>query len=657
MAKTATKTRRQDANGTEETQETQHSPPGTASFAAKHGLPSVSNRLPFVKWVEYWQSIPQDKRINITVYGYRLFPAIRLPPGAHAVMILPGETPITAESPEESILAAKGLGDYMFVMKYTAESGHAKEVCRTWLQGYKDNLPGFRDFQNHPPLIEGDLNTVVVLDDERNIKSGYVSYLQGIGAIKGVVQKENEEDMAESAVNTAAVGILGRLAEKAFDKPDAPALVQAQPQSHANEHEWDAINRTIETVNEVHKQTAVNVPELIKTVAELTRQEPAKPQDLTPLYNQITTLTERLFEAKGAEADELRTQLRELRLDMRSYMQNNAAQSRAVADMPLPAPVLDPMAEMGRKFMEKKLEKLLTDDDEEDDRPRRRRYQEDAPQPQPVKEEKSLMTMLVENLPFIMTAGSALLNGIATAAHNVQVARTGVGDTIAPTPIAMPNQPQMSGTHPNPMLGQQTQMQSAQPQQPQGEPQMMEALKFLDAIAPGITGAMERGETGYEYAELFVKTTGRLGAFGYATLHNSHSLPLLNTQGLPFPGGSVAALVGVLHYHQGIWSKIGNDSRLADFLTQFVTYDEFLKENEVTDIRHLLREYAVDSVQEFLALPEEADEPESIEMPGDGADRARGQVILDVPPSPTVSAVPRVKAGRPQPQPAPAKVS
>lgn len=660
MAKTATKTRRQDANGTEETQysppDTQETslkgngrPPATASFAAKHGLPPIHGyRQDFASFLSYWRSIPVDKRPNVTVYGYRLFPVINLPPGEHAVMTIPGEHPLGGEdgSAEEEVLAQKGLGDYWFVMKYATESA-SKAVCTTWLMGHKDNLPGWRDFQNHPPLIEGDIGSVVKLEDEKNIKSGYISYLQGIGAIKGAGQKENEDDMANEAAGTAAIGVLGKIAERAFDRQDAqqqPAAPAPAPHA-ANEHEWDAINRTIETVNEVHKQTAVNVPELIKTVAELTRQEPVPPQDLTPLYAQITALTERLFEAKGAEADELRNQLRELRLDMRSYMQSNAAQARAVSDAPLAAPVLDPMVEMGRKFMEKKLEKLLTDDDDEDDRPRRRRYAEDAPQPQPVKEEKSLMSMLVENLPFLMTAGSALLNGIATAAHNVQVARTGVGETIAPAPISMPGQPQQVQQGGNPLLPQQTQSQ------PQGDPSMFEtpqqkAMKFLATIEAGLVGSLERNETGYEYAELFIKTTGRLGDFGYTTLHNAHTMAMLNTQGLPFPGGSVAAIAQVLHMHGGIWSKIGNDTRLALFLEQFVMYDEFLKDNDVANLNQLLRDFEVDTVADFLLLPDEPEEAEPIIATGEGADRARGQVILDVPPAVPPSSVPVPKRAR-----------
>lgn len=663
MAKTATKTRRQDANGTEETQysppETQETalkgngrPPATASFAAKHGLPPIHGyRQDFASFLSYWRSIPVDKRPNVTVYGYRLFPVINLPPGEHAVMTIPGEHPLGGEggSAEEEVLAQKGLGDYWFVMKYATESA-SKAVCTTWLMGHKDNLPGWRDFQNHPPLIEGDIGSVVKLADEKNIKSGYISYLQGIGAIKSASQKENEDDMADQTAGAVAMNTVGKFAEKALDRLMEPQQV-AQPSENKGESLLvHAVEHAIESTGRIYEKSAQDMPELLRTFAEVMKPPPPPPlPDNSALVSRIDALTDKLIDMKTAETDGVREQMREMRLDMRAMLQQARQQQvDTVTAGVQPAPVLDSMAELGRKVVEKRLEKMFSDDDDEDDRPRRRRYAEDAPQPQPVKEEKSLMSMLVENLPFLMTAGSALLNGIATAAHNVQVARTGVGETIAPAPISMPGQPQQVQQGGNPLLPQQTQSQ------PQGDPSMFEtpqqkAMKFLATIEAGLVGSLERNETGYEYAELFIKTTGRLGDFGYTTLHNAHTMAMLNTQGLPFPGGSVAAIAQVLHMHGGIWSKIGNDTRLALFLEQFVMYDEFLKDNDVANLNQLLRDFEVDTVADFLLLPDEPEEAEPIIATGEGADRARGQVILDVPPAVPPSSAPAPKRTRPAP--------
>lgn len=596
---------------------------GAAAVAARNGLPPINaNRQKFADFTAYWRAIPGDKRQHVTVYVYRLFPVIILPDDEHAIALLPGENPYGGESDsaEEAILHQHGLGDYFFILKYDAD-GSTKEVIRTTLRGYSENLPGYRDFKNHPPLIEGELSKVVNLTDARNISSGYITYLQGKNAIPGESQKERDDDMADQTAGAVAMNTVGKFAERALDKlmeAPAPTAPPPPPENKGETFLLETVRGAIETINDVHKQHAQDTPALIRTVAELVQKGTPQPQDTSNLTNRIDVLVDKILDMKDATAADVRDQMREMRSDMRAIV-TQFAQARTAEAGAQPQAVLDPMAEMGRRWVEKRMERLFGDD-EEDDAPRRHRYEpEPLPAPPPA---TSWWQTAVENAPFIMSALGALVNGVATAAHNIQVARTGEGQSIAPgatpTPPGMhagPPMPHMPGRGagtggPPPGMLMNPAAFPQQPQPPQQEDPMdikrQMALQFLNTIEAGLVGSMERGETGFEYAELFIKTTGRLGTFGYTTLRNSYKEPSLNKQNLPFPGGSVMALAEVLSMHAGIWGKIGTSPQLELFLTQFVAYDEMLADFGARSIIDVCVLNECSSLQEVLELPDES---------------------------------------------------
>lgn len=605
--------------------------PLTVEIANRHGLPATANRLTFDKFITYWKNVPKNKVNSIDVFCYRLFVITDLPVGERAAASwLAGEQLVGpdegTEDAIEKILNQIGLGDYYFILRVDPGNGAKPvEICRSWLPGYKDNLPGWRDFNAHPPVIQGDPLHVIKWDDERNLKSGYISYLRSKGIGPRIQTEEEKESMAENqTAGSAAIGVLGKLAEKAFDKPE-PTPVQVV-QKEERKPEWETIRETIATVNNIHRENAINPVDIVKATAELMRPDNSA---AIAMQKRMDALLDQISQSKDEEARALREELREMRRTMAEMATRPPVQEVA--------PVRSEWDELGRELLRKKI--MGDDEDEDEPRGRRQRYRDfdDYPAPAPAPTpEPSLMAMIVSNLPALMTAGAAILQNLSSAAHNINVARTGEGQSIpvaAVTPPGMPGMmgggmgmnpaPGMSPLVPGMMMapppGVVPGVQTLFPT-PQENPQQ-KAMKLLDTIAPGFIGSFERDETGYDYAELFIRTVGRAGEFGYAALHDAHMVAELNPQKLPFPQGSVAALSIVLSMHPGIWGKVGADRRLGAFLEQFVTYDEFLHKYEAQNITDLLIPNECRSVREFLSLPEEErgypmddDYPEPVEM-------------------------------------------
>jgi hypothetical protein len=577
------------------------------------GLPPINNpRVDFRDFVKYWTSI-SDKPIarQIFVYIYPLFPKLNFPQGEHNIGKIPGETPIRSE---EEILSRFGLGDFHFLMQYAGD-GLGKTLVQSWLLGFKDNLPGFHDFQNHPPLFIRDPK-YVVLTDERNIKSGYIEYLKSKGQLPGAAEESSKGDSNMADVERSAVGrVLEKVVDKAFADP--PQQVQ-QEHIKPPDHPMEMIRETLSTVNEMNKQNTVNMPELITAIATATKQEPVKfpepppPVDFSPFTKQISDLTTAVIQMHNTRAADLQAQLVR-QGEMLVEALKVRSQPQPVVQQASQASGLDALVDQVEKI-EKVKTALGFTQPPADVEPRRRRRDEDEDEDDGGK--KPWWEGIMDNLPAIIAGVTTLGGIIVSGMHNARVLQTGEGSTVAP-PAAPANSglPFQAPPFPAASLLQQPQMQPhAQTQAaaagPTFAPQQMqtphdEAQQFAAHIAPGLTGAFDRGETGYEYAELFIKSYGRPGAFGYDALRSIGNTPPFGNPADGFnPQTCVQVLAGLLKQAPIIWNRIGNDPRLGTFLLQFITFDEFIKEAGVTTLTKLYLEYDVESVAEYLALPE-----------------------------------------------------
>lgn len=640
-----------------------------SNFANKHGLPPIPQlRVKWEQFMEYWRSLPADKRRHITVFVYRLFPKINLPPNEHAIAQLPGEQPLGGESgnPEEALLHNKGLGDYWLQMKYT-EGAANQVILITWLWGYRDNLPGFTDFKNHPPAI-GTVNEVV-LDDEKNIKSGYINYLRTTGQLRGEAQDERTQDMAEQTAGAVAMGIIGDIAKDALkDRRETPPQVVVQapvPEKDATAVGFGIVKEAVETVHRMNKENKNPPPDPIAMVREFAGMMPPPP-DFSPFTMQVTSLTEKLIDMHGQRASDLQDQLKEMRADNRAALDRMAQLATAPRGETPPLAQTDPLADMGKRLLEKKLEAFISGDGgDEPETPRRRRRDLDDDE-EPV-HKPSMWEEVVRNLPTIVTGLAGLATSVGVALHNARVVQKGEGETTLPPIPDMPAPPYSNPGMPSNARELQAQIQGAagHPHQPSAQPSVapqgggqgnMESFnRFMRMIEAGLVGALERSETGYEYAELFIKAYGRTGEWGYESLKTSHTVKMLNPGGTVFPHGSVYAIANALKMYEPIWSRVGADPRLPLFLEQFVTYDEFLTEYEARNLTEIISmhggEDGIRTIQEFLDLPEEEDEGEG---GGEGTgEEAQAQVVHPMPPAstPATGTAPAPKERKPKTPP------
>ena len=120
---------------------------GPQGFAAKHGLPPLRGpQLTLEDFITWWRKVKPDKRKNISVYVYPLFPALEFPDREHSIAVLPGDKPLGGETgpAEQSAVQAAldmwGLGDFYFQLQYVTETSRTMLV-KAWLKGYSDNLP------------------------------------------------------------------------------------------------------------------------------------------------------------------------------------------------------------------------------------------------------------------------------------------------------------------------------------------------------------------------------------------------------------------------------------------------------------------------------------------------------------------------------------
>lgn len=588
---------------------------GPQSFAAKHGLPPLAgSQLKFGDFITWWRKVKPEQRKQMSIYVYPLFPALEFPDREHSIAILPGEKPLGGETgpPEESAVQAAlnmwGLGDFYFQLQFVTETQRIMLV-KAWLKGYSDNLPGYRDFTNHPPLFVRDPK-YVKLDDDKNIKSGFIQWMKKTGQLPGEAGvKETQESMAEvKATETLAASmgqIMGKVVDRAFEDKDAPAPAPvAQPDQGVA-----MIREALSTVHEINKQNAVNLPELLRTAAEVTRHEPAPvvpPPDFTPFTDQVSKLTDAVIGMHAKRGDDLAQQLQQ----QNALMQRLLERERAPA---MPIERTDPMDSLiatADKFGRLKEALGFTPPVPDDDPPRRRRRPDaDDEDEDGAKKSNGILDSILNNLPTILSAMTTIGTLVVTGMHNAQVMKTGIGETAAPPPAPgtglLPFQAPPFMPNPQPSANPQLQSQPAPLQQ---ENPQMKALNFLQQLAPGLLGAFERVETGYEYAETFIKSCGRTGEFGYEALKMAGSAPPFGDPAQGFnPLGSAKVLAQLLSMYPPIWGKVGNDPRLTDFLMQFVSYDEFLRDVDVPNLMRLCIEFEVDSVAEYLALPEDDD--------------------------------------------------
>lgn len=590
------------------------------------GLPPLKGpRLKFAEFVQYWADIAADRRTHITVYVYVLLPLLNFPDREHSIDKIPGETPLGTE---EEVLNRYGLGDFHFKMKYSAE-GVDKIITASWLTGFSDNLPGFRDFTNHPPLYIRDPKYVVV-DDEKNIKSGFIQWLRKTGQLPGGAPDENtkENDMADAQANAASTAILGDITKTLItDKLNkAPEAVPVPPTDHGTAMMREAFSTSLE----IARQTNVDVPKLLETAAKLMQHDPPPlppPVDFKPFTDQVASLTASVIGMHEKRADDMTKQLER----QNDLMQRMLERERTphVAPAPVHTERVDPvdsLIDQADKFSRLKTALGWTPPVVDDDPAprRRRRPDDDEDEDADAKKGGGILESIFGNLPAILSAVTTIGGIVATSLHNAAVLKTGEGAAIAPPQgVLLPHQ---APPFPGPTQAQfQPHMQMQQPnpqpqQQQQGDPQRMKAFDFLSQITPGLLGAFDRAETGYDYAELFIKTYGRSGEFGYEMIKLSGTLPPFGNPAQGFnPEGSAKVLAQLMSMYPPIWGRLGNDPRLEGFLIQFVSYDQFLKDADVPNLTKLCIEYEVDSVAEYLALPEDTDEGE-----GDGGDGAEG---------------------------------
>jgi len=610
------------------------------NFARANGLPPLKgSQLTFPDFITWWRAVDAEKRKNIAVYVYPLFPVLNFPDREHAIEVMSGTTPLGGEKgpPEEvatqAALNTWGLGDFYFQLQYQSETSRTILV-KAWLKGYSDNLPGYRDWTNHPPLFIRD-SKYVVLDDEKNIKSGFIQWLKKTGQLPGEVEKENS-NMADTAAQTSAVGILGDIAGKMISKSlDTPAPTPAAPPVPESKPEWETIRETISTVNDIHKNNAVDPVALIDKMAHVLRHDPPPPIDLKPFVDQqaqtqaqVSHLTDKLLDMNTQRSEDLAAELRQTRETLQRVLERERA--------PLPPverePRVDPMESIiaaADKFDRLKAALGFTPPvPDEDDAPRRRRRRRDEDEDEDASK-KGIAQMLLENLPTLVssavTLGTIVINGM----HNAHVMKTGEGQTTGmpvPNTSLLPFQaPPFPSPTPTASATQPQQQLNPQPQphgMPQQENPQMKALNFLQQITHGLLNAFEHAKTGYEYAELFIDSYGRTGEFGYEALKMAGSAPPFGDPSQGFnPLGSAKVLAQLMSMYPPIWMRIGNDPRLTDFLMQFVSYDEFLKDAEVPNLTKLCIEYEVDSVAEYLALPEDdGNDPDDNDDSPEGAD-------------------------------------
>lgn len=567
--------------------------------------------------VEYWRKCPKDKRERIQIKVYRLFPVI-LQSDEHSIDTLPGEYPLGGEdgNVNEAILAKYGAGNYYFIMQYLSDDGGAsayKQICKAWCMGHKDNLPGFTNFRDHPPLIS-DITTVV-RNHEQNIKSGYIGYLIQSGRLPGEAHAAAQAiggDMADQAASTTAVGILGRVVEKTLeerDNRDRPSPAQTAP-----EPAWGVIDKTIDTVNKIHEKNAVPQTDAVALIDKLSGVLKQDPIDLRPVTDQITNLTNRMLEMQSKQMDNLQAELTASRAsaDRLLAARVQAAEHPPAQVVHTPAVVQDPLDALvaTAEKMERVKQALGLDstprrrDDDDDDVPKQ------AP--------RSFFESLLDNLPQIITAGIGMMTTYGQMMHNMRVMQTGEGTTM---PM------QNAGAAPSPGPGRGVTMPPAGLPNPNPNPNatttgadpMQNAFTFLRQIEPSLVGSLERNETGYEFAELFIRAFGRTGEFGYSALCALGDGPPFGNPKLPMPDRAVHALATALGMYPPLWTKIGAVPQLAEFLTQFVTFDEFMTTEGAVgmSIQQLLAQEGVGTVREYLQLTDDDDDNEQT---GDGQD-------------------------------------
>jgi hypothetical protein len=573
------------------------------------GLPALKGpRLKFKEFIEYWNEITPALRAHISVYVFALFPKLNFPDREHNIGVIPGETPFENE---EDILNRFGLGDFYFKMKYSAE-GLDKVITSAWLTGFSDGLPGFTDWTNHPPLFIRDAK-YALLDDDKNIKGGFIQWLRKTGQIQGETGADTKETetMAEVKASETLAGamgqIMGKVVDKAFEEKETPAPVVTAPQTN---HGTEMMREAFSTSLEIAKQTNVDVPKLLETAAHLMQREPI---DYKPFTDQVmqarqesADLMKLLLHAEGKRAEDLAAQLQRQN-DLMQRVLEREREPRAPIERADP---LESIISTADKFDRLKTALGFTPPVPDEDAPRRRKRNDDDDDEE---KKKGIGEMILENLPGIMTTLTTLGTLVVTGMHNARVMSTGEGQTIAPpapqTGLLPFQAPPFPGPNPNPQHQMHAPPAQQQPQtMPQVDPMAMQqqrAFAFAQQITPGLLGSFERNETGYDYAELFIKAYGRSGEFGYENIKTSGQ----QSPDAPFnPLDNARALAQFLAMYPPIWTKIGNDKRSGDFLLQFVSYDEFLREQDVPNLMRLCIEYEVESVAEFLALPEDEDD-------------------------------------------------
>ena len=419
--------------------------------------------------------------------------------------------------------------------------------------------------------------------------------------------------MADVQANVSAAGVLGDITKTLItDKLETPE-VAARPPAPPVDHGTEMMREAFSAALEINKQTNVDVPKLIETVAGLAQHDPPLPVDLRPLTEQVTHLTDRMLDMNNQRSADLSVELRETRQLLNEVLRRERPQAAVQA---APATGLDAIIEQADKFAKLKEVLGFTPPVPDDDAPRRRRRRDDDEDNDDAKK-KGIGEMILENLPTILASVTTLGTLVVTGMHNARVMATGEGQTVAPPPqtgilpFQAPPFPGVGVGAAQPQSVPQMQIPQTQAPPAAANPQMelqQRAFAFAAQITPSLLGAFERNETGYDFAELFIKYYGRSGEFGYESLKTSGQ----QSQDAPFnPLDNAQALARFLAVYPPIWTKIGNDKRLPDFLLQFVSYDEFLRAQDVPNLMRLCIEFEVDNVAEFLTLPDDDDDADA----------------------------------------------
>lgn len=530
-------------------------PPAIASRPApeivapkfKYGYDQPVNSRPgdFFSW---WGSLSSDLQHRLICYVYRVWPVggeLRQHPKTHKTSFTTQIAKVAGEDPIKDLEEFKrryGSGDYNLILN---EQVHQrKTITRCAIR--------IREMEEYPPCIP-DIKWLDLTDPANT------SYIESL-RLKGVEipgdksrgrEQEERDDMAVTEAVTELAGTVKDLTRQAV------AAAQHRPEAPAPSMDSQAQLKAIDLV----QQAGTTACEIVKTAAQqmgqMQQRSSSPATDLAAVAGVLKDLASalrpekadnpidsvlKLLNTAAEKEDNLHKQI--MNLQQVQIAQLQAAVDRMLSERQTAAAVANPPMTAQIKEMAE-MKKLLRDfldmGEEDEDKPSRG------------SRSGGLLEAAVNNAPGILTAIGGIVSGIAAAAHNAAVARTGQGTPIpVPPPAPIPQPGELA-----PGSMETTTAQGVSPEV------QMQIHQQVQALTGPLVKALNEDKTGDEFAEILIEYAGRNTYDQLSALGKNGILMLLQVY-----AREVYALV------------MSMPARFDGFLDEFLDYDALNEQEE-----------------------------------------------------------------------------